>query len=112
MKYIIIGACAAGLACAEQIRKEDASGEITVFTKEAYLPYSRPSISYLLKGAVKEKDMYLRKPSYYAAKRIHFVRDTAITAIDTKNKPSKPGARHMPMISFASAPAPNRLCPR
>ena len=54
MKYVIIGASAAGLACAEQIRKEDKSGEITVLTKEQYLPYSRPSISYYLKGAVKE----------------------------------------------------------
>nr|MCR4595041.1 NAD(P)/FAD-dependent oxidoreductase [Clostridiales bacterium] len=46
MNYVIIGASAAGLACAEQIRKEDKKGKITVLTKESYLPYSRPSISY------------------------------------------------------------------
>ena len=63
MKYIIIGASAAGLACAEQIRKEDKDGSITVFTREKYLPYSRPSISYFLKGTVKESGMYLRKSS-------------------------------------------------
>ena len=43
-KYVIIGASAAGLAAAEQIRKTDKTGDITVLTKESYLPYSRPII--------------------------------------------------------------------
>ncbi|MBR6702113.1 MAG: NAD(P)/FAD-dependent oxidoreductase, partial [Clostridia bacterium] len=73
MKYIIIGASAAGLACAEQIRKEDKDGTITVFTKENYLPYSRPSISYYLKGAVKESGMYLRKNSFYKTNGIEII---------------------------------------
>lgn len=89
MKYIIIGASAAGLACAEQIRKEDKTGDIKIITKEKYLPYSRPSISYYLKGVVSEKDMLLRKPSYYKANRIEIITDTEITAIDRKNKTVK-----------------------
>jgi len=86
MKYVIIGASAAGLACAEQIRKEDKSGEITVLSKESYLPYSRPTISYYLKGAVKEKDMYLRKASYYASNAIEIVTGAEVTGIDRKAK--------------------------
>lgn len=60
MKYVIIGASAAGLAAAQQIRVTDSDGEITVLTREAYLPYSRPSISYLLKGTVEEKRCSLK----------------------------------------------------
>lgn len=93
MKYLIIGACAAGLACAEQIRKEDSRGEITVLTKEAYLPYSRPSISYYLKGAVKEKDMYLRKQSYYRTKQINIITSAQVKTIDKKAKTVKAGNR-------------------
>ena len=52
MKYVIIGASAAGLAAAQGIRKADKKSEITILAKEAYLPYSRPSISYYLKGTV------------------------------------------------------------
>ena len=96
MKYVIIGASAAGLACAEQIRKEDKSGEITVLTKEQYLPYSRPSISYYLKGAVKEKEMYLRKPSYYAANRIEIVTGAKVTGIDRTAKTVKVGRKVYP----------------
>jgi NADPH-dependent 2,4-dienoyl-CoA reductase/sulfur reductase-like enzyme len=46
MNYVIVGACAAGLAAAEAVRKADAKGNITMLTEEAYFPYSRPSISY------------------------------------------------------------------
>ena len=49
MKYVIIGASAAGLAAAEQIRKTDPAGAVTLLTRETDLPYSRPSISYYLK---------------------------------------------------------------
>ncbi|MBR1531052.1 MAG: NAD(P)/FAD-dependent oxidoreductase [Eubacterium sp.] len=96
MKYVIIGASAAGLACAEQIRKEDKSGEITVLTKEQYFPYSRPSISYYLKGAVKEKEMYLRKPLYYAANRIEIVTGAKVMGIDRAAKTVKVGRKVYP----------------
>ncbi len=93
MKYIIIGASAAGLACAEQIRKEDKNATITVLTKESYLPYSRPSISYYLKGVVKEKDMYLRKPSFYKANGIEIVTGAEVKAMDRKAKTVKAGRK-------------------
>ncbi len=96
MKYVIIGASAAGLACAEQIRKEDKSGGITVLSKESYLPYSRPTISYYLKGAVKEKDMYLRKASYYASNGIEIVMGAEVTAVDRKAKTVKAGRKTYP----------------
>ena len=93
MKYIIIGASAAGLACAEQIRKEDKDGTITVFTKENYPPYSRPSISYYLKGAVKESGMYLRKNSFYKTNGIEIITGVEIESIDRQAKTVKAGRK-------------------
>jgi len=93
MRYLIIGASAAGLAAAESIRKADKNGEITILTKEAYLPYSRPSISYYLKGTVNEKDMYLRKPSFYKENKINVVTEADVTAIDKENKVVKAGRK-------------------
>jgi len=95
-KYVVIGASAAGLACAEQIRKEDKSGSITILTKETYPPYSRPSISYYLKGVVKEHDMYLRKTSYYKANGIEIVTDSEVKAIDRKAKTVRAGRKTYP----------------
>ena len=96
MKYVIIGASAAGLACAEQIRREDKNSEITVLSKENFLPYSRPTISYYLKGAVMEKDMYLRKASYYASNGIEIVTGAQATAVDPKAKTVKAGRKVYP----------------
>lgn len=95
-KYVIIGGSASGLAAAEQIRKTDKKGEITILTKEAYLPYSRPSISYYLKGAVKEKDMFLRKSSFYKENRINVVTKTNVTSIDRENRIVKAGRKNYP----------------
>ncbi len=96
MKYVIIGASAAGLAAAESIRKHDRNGEITVLTDEVYLPYSRPSISYYLKGKVKEGDMYLRRTHYYKEKKIDIVSSSKVTAIDADKKNVKVGRKNYP----------------
>ena len=96
MKYVIIGASAAGLACAEQIRKEDSRGEITVITEEAFLPYSRPSVSYYLKGVVTAQKMALRAAHTYAAERIEMVTDTRVSGVDTRKKIIKAGRKSFP----------------
>ncbi|MCD7723163.1 MAG: FAD-dependent oxidoreductase [Clostridiales bacterium] len=86
MKYIIVGASAAGLSVAETIRKYDKKGKITIFTKENYLPYSRPSISYYLKGRVEEKDIFLRKEAFYRANNIEIITGAQVEKIDCKKK--------------------------
>ncbi|MCM1115478.1 MAG: FAD-dependent oxidoreductase [Clostridium sp.] len=96
MNYVIIGASAAGLAAAEGIRKYDKSGNVTILTEEAYMPYSRPSISYYLKGKVKESDMALRKASFYSANKIKVETKAKVTAIDRAKKIVKVGRKSYP----------------
>lgn len=95
-KYVIIGASAAGLAVAEEIRKTDKTGEITLLTKEIYYPYSRPSISYYLKGKVKDTDIFLRKATFYKSNRINLVTDCEVKSIDRENKRVKAGRKEYP----------------
>ncbi|HBN39198.1 MAG TPA: NAD(P)/FAD-dependent oxidoreductase [Ruminococcaceae bacterium] len=96
MKYVIIGASAAGLAAAEAVRKYDAQGTVTVLTEEEYMPYSRPSISYYLKGKVKESNMALRKPAFYKEKKMDVITSSKVTAIDTEKKIVKAGRKNYP----------------
>lgn len=96
MRYVIIGASAAGLAAAQQIRATDNSGEITVLTREDYLPYSRPSISYLLKGAVEEKKMFLKKPQFYVENNINIITGAEVTKIDREKNVVKAGRKEYP----------------
>lgn len=96
MKYVIIGASAAGLAAAQEIRRTDKSSSLTLITEESYMPYSRPSISYYLKGQVKESDMMLRKSAFYKENKIDVITDTKVTAIDREKKVVKAGRKSFP----------------
>jgi len=63
MKYLIIGASAAGLSAAQKIKEIDVDGEITVLSEEKSPPYSKMSLPYLLSGkCTKEEDLYLKMP--------------------------------------------------
>ena len=93
MKYLIIGASAAGLAAAESIRKYDTEGSVIILTEEDHLPYSRPSISYYLKGKVKESNMALRKPAFYKQNNIDVVTGAKVTSIDRQSKTVKAGRK-------------------
>lgn len=80
-KYAIIGASAAGLSCAKTLRSLDAECEIRLFTEEAYLPYSRPIISYYLKDKVQAEQIYLQDAGFYTENRITVSTGTKVTEI-------------------------------
>ncbi len=86
MKYVIIGASAAGISAAKTLRENDRDSKITVFTDEKFLPYSRPIISYYLKSAVEEKNIYLEKAEFYKKNNIDVITDAKIQEIDADNK--------------------------
>ena len=65
MRYVIIGNSAAGIGCAEGIRKTDKDGEIILFSKEKQHTYSRPLISYWLEGKTSLEKMKYRPDHFY-----------------------------------------------
>ena len=54
VQHVIIGTGIAGLSAAEQIRRRDATADITMVGDEPDGFYSRPGIAYLLRGDVPE----------------------------------------------------------
>lgn len=85
-EYVIIGNSAAGIAAVEEIRKNDSEGRITVISDEPYRTYSRPLISYYLKGKVEEKNMYYRDEDFYEKLSVTPVLGKRATKIDNKKK--------------------------
>jgi nitrite reductase (NADH) large subunit len=65
MRYVIIGASAAGLAAAEALRKWDRSGSITLISDEPHLPYSRPLLTYLLGREIRPEQIFLKSQDYF-----------------------------------------------
>ena len=65
MRYVIIGASAAGLAAAETVRRLTQSASITLISEEPHLPYSRPLLTYLLAREIRPEQIYLRTADYF-----------------------------------------------
>ena len=108
MKYVIIGNSAAGISAAEEIRKNDIEGEITIISDEPYRTYSRPLISYYLKGKTIEPNMYYRGESFYDDLNINAVLGKKVTKIDKKAKKVYCGKEAFPydklLIATGSVP--------
>jgi len=86
MKYIIIGASAAGMQAAEEIRKIDISADIKVFSKENYYPYSRCLISRYVDGRLKENNFFFKTSHFFEDFNIESLLGTEITHIDKNAK--------------------------
>ncbi len=83
-KYVIIGGGVCGLGTIEGIREIDTDGEITLITKEAYPPYSRPGISYWLSGKLTDETMPLRDDSFYKNLKVNVMTDSEVVSINHK----------------------------
>jgi len=83
---VIVGAGAAGVACAEALRAEGHAGMITLVAGEGTDPVDRPNLSKdYLAGNAPEEWVYLRTTDQLAERAIDLVQDPA-TAIDPAEK--------------------------
>ncbi len=65
MRYVIIGASAAGCAAAETLRRYAPHDPITVISEEAQPLYSRPLLTYLLSGEITPEQVWLKGRDYF-----------------------------------------------
>lgn len=86
MKYVIIGNSAAAVGCVEGIRKIDKKGGILLISDEKYSTYSRPLISYWLKGKVSDENMYYRPSDFYMNNGVTTKLGVKVTSLDADKK--------------------------
>lgn len=86
MKYVIIGNSAAGIGAVQGIREVDKDGQIVLISDEKYHTYSRPLISYLLKGIVTEENMIYRPLDFYEKNNVDTLLGTKVVSVDSSAK--------------------------
>jgi len=91
MRYVIIGASAAGRRAAETLRRYAPSSPITVISDEAQPLYSRPLLTYLLSGEVKADQVWLQGEEYFNRWNLDPVLGEPVTRVD-------PGARQVHLL--------------
>lgn len=83
--YLIIGNGIAGLAAAEEIRKNDENGKILIVSKEKIPTYWRTRLSALIAKDFDKDDIYVKKEAWYQEKNIEEKLDTEVEKLDLEN---------------------------
>lgn len=83
--YLIIGNGIAGLAAAEEIRKNDENGKILIVSKEEIPTYWRTRLSALIAKDFNKDDIYVKKEAWYQEKNIEEKLDTEVEKLDLEN---------------------------
>jgi nitrite reductase (NADH) large subunit len=84
--YVIIGNGIAGTTAAENIRKNDKDGPITMVTEEDLPFYYRVRLNEYISGDVTEQDLIAKKDKWYREQNIELKTGTRITGADSKEK--------------------------
>lgn len=86
LKYVIIGNSAAAIGCVSGIRTIDKNSSITLISDEPHFTYSRPLISYWLKGKVTDDKMYYRNSDFYEKNNCTTLFNKKVVKIDPITK--------------------------
>ena len=84
--YVIIGGSAAGVSCAEVLRKHDKKSNITLISDEKFPLYSRCLLTYLMAGSIDENNLYFKDKSFYKDNNIKTFLGKRAISIDAKKK--------------------------
>jgi 3-phenylpropionate/trans-cinnamate dioxygenase ferredoxin reductase subunit len=110
---VIIGAGAAGNACAEMLRREAYRGPITMIDPDPDAPYDRPNLSKdYLAGNAPEEWLPLHPREFYEAQHIEILSGVQAVSLDVKAKTvqlSDGSAREYGALLIATGAAPIRL---
>jgi apoptosis-inducing factor 3 len=110
---LIIGAGAAGNACAEMVRREGYRGPVTLVDGDKDAPYDRPNLSKdFLAGNAPEEWLPLHPNEFYAEQGIEILRGLSAKSIDIAAKTvllSDGTTRHYGALLIATGASPIRL---
>jgi len=84
--YVIIGNGVAGTTAAENIRKNDKEGSITIFTEEDLPFYYRVRLNEYISGDVSEEDLIAKSNNWYQENNIELKTGVRITGGDHTEK--------------------------
>jgi NAD(P)H-nitrite reductase large subunit len=97
MRYVIIGASAAGCKAAETLRRYAPKSPITVISDESRPLYSRPLLTYVLSGEVAPEKVWLQGEDYFRQWNFEPVLGEPVVRVD-------PGARTVHLLGGRQVP--------
>jgi nitrite reductase (NADH) large subunit len=84
--YVIIGNSVAGIAAAQEIRRQDPGGRITILSDEKAFGYSRAMLTLYIAGKRSRRDLVFAPRDFYASQNIRLLRGEAAEAVDIREQ--------------------------
>ena len=110
MRYLIVGSGPAGISAAEEIRKSDPDGPITMITAEPHPAVSPVMLTYWVSGRYPAERLFFRATASWAAEhRVEFRCGEQATAVDLGRKAvtlSGGGEAHYDRLLVATGATP------
>ncbi len=86
-RYLLVGGGVASHYAADEIRKKDSRGTITIISEESYLPYDRPPLSKeFLRGDKGIAEISCEPEPFYGGKGIDVILKTSVQKLNLQNK--------------------------
>lgn len=94
-QYLVVGSSHAALEAISAIRMHDATGTLTVVTRDAHLPYSPTVLPYVVSGKSAPERVFLRDDDFFARNNVSFRRNAGLAALhaDTNTAELADGTR-------------------
>lgn len=86
MQFVIIGGGIAGTTCAQELRKLNASAEITIIEQEPHRLYSKVMLARYITGELERERLFLKTDNWYRENNIELMVQTIVESIDKVNK--------------------------
>ncbi|EAS02251.1 pyridine nucleotide-disulfide oxidoreductase (macronuclear) [Tetrahymena thermophila SB210] len=110
-KFVIVGGGPAGISAAETLRQSGYTGQITILSKEKFIPYDRTILSKALFFADINKLQY-RSKEFLESYGIEVVNEVEVTEIDTERhfvQTKNQDHIHFDKLLLATGGSPNRI---
>jgi phenylglyoxylate dehydrogenase epsilon subunit len=83
-KYLVVGSSHAALEAVTAIRMHDATGSLTLLTRDTHLPYSPTVLPYVVSGRSAPEGIFLRDEKFFADKSVQLMRGKELKALHTE----------------------------
>jgi nitrite reductase (NADH) large subunit len=86
VRYVIVGNSVAGIAAAQEIRRHDSAGQITIVSEEQTFGYSRAMLPLHIAGKKTKRDMVFAPGPFYVSQKIRLLKGETAAAVDTRGQ--------------------------
>src|SRR5512134_3714616 len=86
VRYVVLGNSVAGIAAAQEIRRHDPEGQITIVSDEKAFGYSRAMLPLYIAGKKSKQDTVFAPNAFYASHTIRLLKGETAEAVDAREQ--------------------------